>query len=330
MEWEPYVYWRRRPQQGQYVNVDSGGHRLTVQLVPLQTPRRRVLFFGGSTMWGTGARDAMTIPSQIAGLLAERGTHDVELTNFGETGYVFTQELLRLELELRRGVRPDVVVMFSGLNDVASAVINNGAGVPQNETNRVQDFRLGRLLASDQDAAALATLGLLAADRSQLVQRLGALRSTAAVARHASAELAHEVAESYGHTAELLEALSQRYRFRVLYFWQPALHTTRKVLTPFERALASAINADPFQRQLRAVHFAVASEIDSIMANVAPGRFFNQARLLDGDTGAVYLDEIGHTTERANTRLAARILDPLLVQLGRARTMPRSAPKDGE
>ncbi len=159
MEWEPYVYWGRRPQHGRYVNVDSAGHRRTVQPVPLRAPVRQVFFFGGSAMWGTGARDEMTIPSQVAARLAERGTRDVAITNFGETGYVFTQELIRFELELRRGLRPDVVVVYDGINDVASALIGGRAGAPQNESNRVREFRLGRLLASDNDVEALATLG---------------------------------------------------------------------------------------------------------------------------------------------------------------------------
>jgi lysophospholipase L1-like esterase len=289
---------------------------------------RHVFFFGGSAMWGTGARDEMTIPSQVAALLAERGMRDVAITNFGETGYVFTQELIRLELELRRGVRPDVVVVFDGLNDVASAVVDGRAGVPQNESNRVREFRLGRLLASDNDVEALARLGLMAAGRSQLVRRLAALWSTASASRPALDTLAHEVADTYAHTAQLLEALSQRYRFRALYFWQPALHTTRKPLTTFEQALAAAIDADPFQRHLRTVHLAVASEIDSVMARVAPGQFFNQTHVFDHDTGAVFLDEIGHTTEQANAKLSALMLDPLLVQLARGRSAraPRSDP----
>lgn len=120
-----------------------------------------------------------------------------------------------LELELRRGARPDVVVVSDGLNDVASAVINGRAGVPQNEANRVRDFHLGRLLASDQDMEALAALGLMAADRSQLLQRLAAVRLTVADSGPPPATLAHEVADTYGHTAELLEALAKRYHFRV-------------------------------------------------------------------------------------------------------------------
>ena len=49
--------------------------------------------FGGSTMWGTGARDACTIPSLLARALQGRGM-SLEIINFGETGYVRTQEVI--------------------------------------------------------------------------------------------------------------------------------------------------------------------------------------------------------------------------------------------
>ena len=87
-------------------------------------------------------------------------------------------------------------------------------------------------------------------------------------------------------------------------------------MTPFERALAGAFNADPFQRRLRAVHYAVASDIEFGHGTGGTGPVLQLGRPVDQDTQAVFLDEIGHPTERANGMLAARILDPLLAQLG--------------
>ena len=311
-QWAPYVYWGRQPHVGRHVNVDSAGHRRTAQGVARGGAVRRVFFFGGSTMWGTGARDEMTIPSQVAARLAERGVRDVAITNFGETGYVFTQSLLELELELRRGSRPDVVVFLDGLDDVASAVIDGGAGLPQNEANRVDEYRLGRVLASDNDLRALGMLGLATAARSRLLRRLAALASSAAVSAPPADTLARDVVDTYASTADLVEALARRYGFCAFYFWQPALHTSLKPLTPYEQALRVGIAAHPFQQRLRAVHLAATSAIDSRMAAVAPGRFSNLARVFDDDTATVFLDDLSHTTEQANGKLAAATLGPLL------------------
>lgn len=314
MRWEPYVYWRRAPLSGRYVNVDTAGHRRTVQPAALPGPVRRVFCFGGSTLWGTGARDEMTIPSQLAAQLAERGVRDVVVTNFGEGGYVFTQEVLRLELELRRGSRPDVVVFLDGINDVVSTLINGRAGLPQNEANRVADFRLGRVLSSGNYLRVLAELGWQAVNHSKALRRIAASASRGDVSDAGLDTLARDLADTYVHTAELVEALSRRYGFRALYFWQPTIHESHKPLTGYEQWVRTWWPA-PARWRLAAVHRAVAPMLDSLMANVAPGRFANLSAVFDNDTATVYLDVFGHTTEQANGVLAARMLDQVLEEL---------------
>jgi len=329
MQWEPYLYWRHAPQRGRYINVDSVGHRRTVQSVPLSGAVRHVLFLGGSAMWGIGARDEMTIPSLVAARLAERGVRDVAVTNFGETGYVFTQELFQLELELRRGGRPDVVVFYDGFNDIAAAVIDGRAGVPANEPNRVAEFGLGRALGSDSDLRALGTLTVLAASRSRLLRRLRQLTSRASGAASGPApdSTARDVVRTYAATAQLVEGLARRYGFRTLYFWQPALHTSLKPLAPYERVVRDSIEADPFQRRLRAVDVAAAAEIDAVMADMAPERFVNLTHMFDEDTATVFIDDLGHVTEQANGEVAARMLGPLLGQLACAPARQGLAPR---
>src|SRR5687767_4020411 len=54
--WSPYVYWRRQPFAGTYINVDDAGLRRTFPGPPddAQGPAPKIFLFGGSTMWGTG------------------------------------------------------------------------------------------------------------------------------------------------------------------------------------------------------------------------------------------------------------------------------------
>ena len=59
-------------------------------------------------MWGTGARDSNTIPAALARLIASNpGRLRMRVVNMGESGYVNTQSLLALELELRGGNVPE-------------------------------------------------------------------------------------------------------------------------------------------------------------------------------------------------------------------------------
>ena len=126
LRWEPYIYWRRKPYEGKYININSDGIRLTTpsQTSPDQAGRSlRVFMFGGSTMWGTSARDACTIPSFLSKALKGRGKR-IEIINFGETGYVSTQEVITLLLQLRKGNVPDIVIFYDGENDTYSAYQN--------------------------------------------------------------------------------------------------------------------------------------------------------------------------------------------------------------
>lgn len=179
LNWQSYVYFRRAPIGGREVAVDSLGHRITPQPQQPTAPVARVRMYGGSTMWGEPLRAEHTIPAEVARRLqplAGQGAR-IDVTNVGETGYVFTQEVLQLMLDLRRGERPDVVVFYDGINDVASAVQRGVAGDPQNEVKRVAEFNLGRQLETSgpesplrRDARIAATLTKLAFGRLAIVQ----------------------------------------------------------------------------------------------------------------------------------------------------------------
>ena len=107
-----YIGWRREPFQGKTITVAGRyGQRATVG--PVYPSRPSVYFFGGSTMWGTGVDDANTIPSLVAQLGGFRSM------NFAETAYTAHQSLVLLIQLLQEGHRPDVVVFYDGVNDVA-------------------------------------------------------------------------------------------------------------------------------------------------------------------------------------------------------------------
>ena len=161
--WEPYVYWRRVPFEGRYVNIDERGIRRTANAPhPGEGigESTRIFMFGGSTLWGTGARDDYTIPSYVSRELEAQGFR-VEVTNFGEAGYVSTQEVIALLRQLQEGNIPDLVVCYDGANDVYSTYQQGRGGRPQNEFQREREFNLtrrynyGRLLPTTSRARSL-------------------------------------------------------------------------------------------------------------------------------------------------------------------------------
>lgn len=108
--WHPYVYWRRHPYEGAYVNIDKRG--VTANPVSASHADLTVYAFGGSTMWGTGSRDQGTIASHLSRELNALGLGTVYVENWGESGYVSTQELIELYLLLREDHVPDVAVFL--------------------------------------------------------------------------------------------------------------------------------------------------------------------------------------------------------------------------
>jgi acyl-CoA thioesterase-1 len=78
----------------------------------------RYLALGDSYTIGTGLKDeAQNFPSLLAERLRQATGIDVALINLGVNGYA-TTDLIREELPVARGARPDIVTILIGANDV--------------------------------------------------------------------------------------------------------------------------------------------------------------------------------------------------------------------
>ena len=331
MRWKPYVYFRRLPFRGRFITIDSFGHRVVPQPAAA-TPERRVFFMGGSTMWGSYQRDSATIPAEAARrMLALPGPESgIEVTNLGESGYVFTQEMLELMLQLRAGNRPNVVVFYDGINDVAATLQSGAAGIPQNESNRVAEFAMGREVSGfdsglAKDLRTLFVLGKAGFQKSELVQRLQATVRPSVAPMISADSAVRDIVRVYTGNVRIIEALAATYGFEPVYVWQPALYSSQKHLTPFEQGFMTAIRNDPFQRRLQEVHLAVPRLLDSAMATIAPRRFVDASTLFAGDSQPVFADQLGHLTETA----VPRIVDAIWPYLGSALVKPAATPVPG-
>jgi hypothetical protein len=112
-EYRSYIGWRRLPYRGQTINIDKKGIRVTPQSELATAKSPLVVFLGGSTMWGTGADDANTIPALFVKIAKGR----YRAMNLAEAGYNAFQGYLFLKLQIINGLIPDIVVSYDGVND---------------------------------------------------------------------------------------------------------------------------------------------------------------------------------------------------------------------
>jgi lysophospholipase L1-like esterase len=290
-EWRSYVYWRRKPYQGKYINVDQNGIRATWNKTTTPFPSQvKVLVFGGSTLWGTGARDEYTIPSFISKKLSAKNV-DAWVTNMGEGGYVSTQEVIALLLELQKGNVPDLVIFYDGANDAFSAYQQGVAGIPQNEYNRVQEFN-----QLNWRGAILDNLALYRAARGLVDRAKGSQTHSV------DDKLANAVVDRYVANIRFVQSLAQSYGFVAAFFWQPVIYN-KKNLTAWERQQLDRYGearffqaVDPAEKQ-RAISTKYANFID------LSGAFGNES-------GPVFIDAF-HISEAGNDHVADLILQTL-------------------
>ncbi len=315
LEWRPYVYWRRRPYHGQYLNIDEAGLRRTWNKTSSPAPGQlKVFMFGGSTLWGVGARDEFTIPSLVSKRLAARLESGAWVVNLADFGYVSTQEVIALMLELRNGHVPDVVVFLDGANDAFSAFQNGVAGIPENESNRVDGFDAFKRFKWRQTVVENLALYKLTA---RLVRAHGGAPSVGLAGEARSADaLARAVGEVYLQNVGLVEALAQRYGFRAIFFWQPTVFT-KKHLSPRERRWSGqgqrnwVTGAPFFGKAYGAFREGLRT---SRLENV-----YDLSGVFDEVSGTIFSDEL-HVTEAGNAKIAEVMTETLLREVARGAT----------
>lgn len=311
VRWTPYVYWKHVAYHSPTINIDEDGLRATwkAPLADSAAAARPLIVwtFGGSTMWGDGARDDFTIASWLARRLHEQGI-PARVTNFGETGYVNTQGVLTLLMELRKGQVPDLVVFYDGANDMGSAYRQRVAGIPSNEFNRVREFRLTnarlfpRLLqvTGQEWAQRLSIIQLISG--TTLNAHPDGIKPWQAPAPIDDADpLIGSVFGVYTKNTEIVRSLAATYGFKALFYWQPTIFDKQRP-TAYEARIVDAYGYfGPFVAQVRRW---MGRQVES--GAVPPG-FNDISGIFHDELEPMFIDWC-HVGERANQRIADRMM----------------------
>ena len=288
-QWQPFVYFRRKPYAGTLIHVDAHGFRATVNPTHSED-QRSVWLFGGSTVWGTGVSDAHTLASELARAAS------VQVLNFGETGYVSAQSQLAFMASLRctDAVRPDFVVFVDGVNDVYAALQSGVAGTPQNESNRTAEFNVTR--SADAFAAAL-------------LERLEGIRLLERRVRGVEPEreintLAYQVARNYLAVVSQTRAMAAAEGIPVRFVWQPSVFDKAQP-TDEERGVIGSSLA-----RHRDLQLATTRVLKNLLQNAPDADVLLLDTIFDASSAPIFID-FAHTGLVGNALMAGRLAQEL-------------------
>ncbi|MEW6366419.1 MAG: SGNH/GDSL hydrolase family protein [Acidobacteriota bacterium] len=296
VSWKSYVYYRRTPQAGAFINIDDRGIRRT--WAPAEShPRALIWMFGGSTLWGTGARDDFTIPSELSREMHARGM-PVRVVNYGETGYVSTQDLLTFELELRGQAPPDLAVFYGAYNDVFSAYQSRVAGIPQNESHRIAEFQLYDQLNWRRGFIEKTALFHLARGiRDRLYSSPGSSQQWLPDSR--VEPLAADVVRDYCANMRAAQSVARAHGVSVLIVWQPDF-SQKLVLSDWEKTLI-------VNRSLATLTNRVLLGLRERQAALGPsGQCLDLSAIFHDEARTVFIDPV-HISEEGDRTVAIAI-----------------------
>jgi lysophospholipase L1-like esterase len=126
LAYNPLRYPRMREVHTPYINIEDGERR-TWTPPPCDCRRVQVWMYGASALLGMGQRDDHTIPSELARLAAADGIV-LDVWNHGVLGDLHWEEAQRFAWDVEAEEPPDLVVFYSGSNDMAGTEYRDGLG----------------------------------------------------------------------------------------------------------------------------------------------------------------------------------------------------------
>lgn len=222
---EPYFHWKRNTFHGASINISINGIRSTTP--PKSHNNKTIFIFGGSTMWGTGSKDSHTIPSFLQQEL-NNSNYNYKVTNFGETGFVSTQELNLLLLQLAQGNIPDIVIFYDGVNDGYAGAYS--PAIPRDVQNLRSKFNKERkkntFIQLYETSNYKRLINHFVKNNDWENQILKSIDSNS-----------NSTIRLYLEHIKQVKAIGKEYGFKSLFFWQPNLLSDSKKLLPYEKII---------------------------------------------------------------------------------------------
>lgn len=296
-DYDPYLTVRAANRSEPLVNVHDRVRRSYVPDAAADDPATLdVWFLGASALFGQGARDDHTIPSEVVRLAEDAGV-PVRAQNFGVPSYWAWQDSVLLAQLLSERPAPDLIVTYEGYNDIANTL---PAGSP---TQVWAGF-------ADQVRTVLAEAG---ADFA------GAQGNFADTIPRTAVRSPQNAATVFGRAAALSRDLAAAHDLPIAQYLQPELWT--RDLAVDDATLAN-IRSD------REFHDSVAVGWNQARALMATDGVVDLGDSLDDVDELIYSDDV-HTNELGSRKVAEAMyadLAPTLERLYAEKQVATTAP----
>jgi lysophospholipase L1-like esterase len=303
MRYHTFVLYRRAPLKGETINIDQEGIRLTPG-ADCGPNSFKVFAFGGSTMWGTGSPDWSTIPSYLQTGIKKLKNGPICVVNFGESGYVSTQSVIELMLQLQSGNIPDMTLFFDGVNDIYAAYQSGRPGLHQNFDQVAAKFE--RRGVSIKELLELSSLHSLAVSLVTILRQ--EVSSTPKFLTYETIgidaeSLSNSIIQIYLSNYKIVDGLARKYGFKSFFFWPPHITVGEKPLTTEEWELKRSL--DPPQAKL---YLSVYRKIEPLVPEYK--NLIYMGAIYDNCKSLLWLDDV-HFTPVGNELIAQKMLEVL-------------------
>jgi hypothetical protein len=217
--YEAFTQFKENPFKGRYVKVDPRGFR-PIKNQKGWPPRKEefnVFMFGGSTTFGYGVTDDLTIASHLQELLASDYGVKANVYNFGRAHYFSVQERLLFEKLLMAGFVPRLAIFLDGLND-----LNRCDGLPAYTKDLEKLMRQGDV---PWDRMVMAGLPVVKALSAMFTERRIGPATPQEWFRAASPDrraiILQGVIDRYRLNKKITEAISKKFDITPVFVWQP-------------------------------------------------------------------------------------------------------------
>jgi lysophospholipase L1-like esterase len=298
----PFVVWRTQPMSTEFINIDAEGIRETAGPV-CNDDSYMIFVMGGSTVWGTGSPDMMTIPSYLQIAISEQVDADICVMNLGESAYVSNQSLILLEMYLRRGIIPDLVIFYDGVNDVGGAYHEDAVGMHLNFMDMRDRYEQNSNMEPEPWYVSTNTYRLLTQHNQATEAGLVVERRKVSVPYTTdtnTGNLVQDVVNNYLGVYQSAQALGTHYDFEIHFFWQPMLVTSNKTRTANENIMVSQIDDGEFPDFAIEVtqNIRTTAQIEEQLTDISD--------ILDDETDEIFIDHV-HITPVGNAIVADAI-----------------------